>query len=87
MILRNVKVSPKQYYENVSWQRESVQKGLNAFSGAQFASLLLVMPVACFVQAVIKWCSRSVVKSAYYWWSTCIMHMERLRGIEQEKNV
>ena len=35
----------KQHEGNVSWQRESARKGLNATSSAQFAALPLVKPV------------------------------------------
>ena len=53
---------------NVSWQRETLRKGLNVTSGAQLiAALPLVKPVVWFVLTVINWCSCSVAKSAYYY--------------------
>ena len=51
---------------NVGWRRESVEKGLNMTSGAQFAALPLVKPVVWFARAVVYWRSRTVAKSAYY---------------------
>ena len=60
---------------NASCRRESVRKGLNTTSGAQFAPLPF-KPVVWFARAVVNWRSRSIAKSAYckmrteYWTRT-----------------
>ena len=58
----------QQHEGNVSWQRESAWKGLNATSGVQFTALPLVKPVVKFARAVVNWRSRPVAKSAYCRW-------------------
>ena len=68
---RNIRLI-KQQNGNISWRQESARKGLNATSGAQFAALSLVKPVAWFARVVVNWRSRSIAKSARYLFETAL---------------
>ena len=54
---------------NVSWRRESAQKGLNPASRAQFAALPYVKPVVWFARAVINYSWRACSQAISLLWN------------------